>query len=96
MQRDIFATNPKYQGLCLGAFPDQVVTILGAEFAATYGLTGTLISDFLENGEEFTFPDYLEWERGDMSVMSVDIFSVCFNGVALQTRHFPFQNETFR
>lgn len=88
-------TNTKYQGFSLDAYLDQVVTILGAVFAETYGLTATLITDFLENGEELTFPDYLEWEREDMSVISVDIFSICLNDVALQTRHSPLQNETF-
>ena len=78
-------TNTKYQGFSLDASLDQVVTILGADFAETYGLTATLITDFLENGEELTFPDYLEREREDMSVISVDIFSICLNDVALQS-----------
>lgn len=94
MQRDIFVKNPKYQGFSLDAYPDQVVNNLGAELAETYGLTSTLISDFLENGKVLTFPDYLDWERADISVISVDIFSICLNDVALQTPYFPFESET--
>ena len=70
MQRVVFVTNSKHRGFSFDTLPDQVATILNAtgteltgafqeELAETCGLTCTLIADFLENGKELTFPDYL-------------------------------------
>ena len=81
-------TNSKHRGFSLDTLPDQVATILNAtgteltgtfqeELAETCGLTCTLIADFLENGKELTFLDYLNMECRDMSVISVDFFSLC-------------------
>ena len=64
------------------------------ELAETCGLTSTLIVDFLENGKELTFPDYLGtvmWRCvGDLCGF---FFPLLERRCIAETTVFPLQNQ---
>ena len=64
------------------------------ELAETCGLTSTLIVDFLENGKELTFPDYLGtvmWRYiGDLCGF---FFPLLERRCIAETTVFPLQNQ---